>query len=1003
MSIKERTLSLALLLFSSFQLLAQPGSLDFSFGPNDVGNSNGLGFSAETFDQVEMIEVLPDGRSIMGGTFTQYNGTTLGNIVRLTPDGLVDGTFQTGTGHLGALRAIELDPAGGCFIGGALAQYNGSAIGALSRLNEDGSLSASYPAGSGPDGEVRAMLLQPDGKLIIGGNFTTVNGTPRARIARLEADGSLDTTFDPGTGANGQVYTIALQDDGTILIGGAFTEVNGSALNRIARLTPTGALDPTFSIGSGANGTVLGFAIQPDGMILVNGEFTSINGVARSRIARLDATGVLDATFYSVGASGGNILAMTLLQDGKIMVAGSFTTMGGIPRNRIARLGTNGFVDNAFDPGLGVGGWVRVMHELPDGRLLLGGSFNTYAGVWRIKATRISSAGVLDMTFNGGSGASGGVIKMVPQPDGRILLGGTFTHYNGVVRIKVARIHSDGTLDTTFDPGIGPATEGDIVRTVALQSDGKVLVGGSFLTWSGIAHRRLVRLMPNGALDPTFITGAGADSPVMSIATQPDGRILIGGFFTAYNGMAMNRLGRLDANGDIDPTFEVGSGFNSTVRDVVLLADGKLLVSGDFTNYNGNTVGRLVRLNADGGLDETFIAGSGANGMIEDIAVQSDGGILICGQFTTYAGTDRNRVARLLPDGSIDPGFTVGTGPSNLPTGILAAPGGQAYLVGAFTTYNGSPTNSIARLLANGSLDGSFNSGAGTGTSRTPLCLLLQPDGRLLMGGNFVAYDGIGRNYIARLHTLPEVLLQLQVMLGGTYDPVSGSMVDALRAQGLLPVLEGNSANGLVLVGYGGESVQAGMLGVQPGGNNAVDWIQVRFSTAADPGTPVALRNVLVRQDGHAMDLDGSNDIVINGIPPGLYYVSVHHRNHLGASTASPVALSPLPVSVDFTLPTTPTYGTDARSNVNGSMVLWPGDTNSDGAVSYVGANNDRDPILIAVGGVTPTNVISNVYSPLDVNLDGSISYTGTSNDRDIILETIGGVVPTAIRTQQIP
>ena len=101
--------------------------------------------------------------------------------------------------------------------------------------------------------------------------------------------------------------------------------------------------------------------------------------------------------------------------------------------------------------------------------------------------------------------------------------------------------------------------------------------------------------------------------------------------------------------------------------------------------------------------------------------------------------------------------------------------------------------------------------------------------------------------------------------------------------------------------------------------------------------------------------------------------------------------------------PSTATFGTNAQANVNGTMVLWPGDITRDGVVRYTGTGNDRDPVLQAIGGSTPTNVVNTVYSTLDVNLDGAVRYTGSANDRDFILTTVGGTVPTAVRTQQLP
>jgi hypothetical protein len=149
------------------------------------------------------------------------------------------------------------------------------------------------------------------------------------------------------------------------------------------------------------------------------------------------------------------------------------------------------------------------------------------------------------------------------------------------------------------------------------------------------------------------------------------------------------------------------------------------------------------------------------------------------------------------------------------------------------------------------------------------------------------------------------------------------------------------------------------------------------------------------------VDMDG--DEIWCDVPPSSYRVAIHHRNHLGVMTASSIALSSIPTTIDFTDPTTATYGTNAQQNINGTMVLWPGDTDFNGTVRYTGAGNDRDVVLQAIGGTVPTNIVSNVYSPNDVNLDGNIMYTGQNNDRDVILQAIGGTAPTAVRTEQLP
>jgi uncharacterized delta-60 repeat protein len=183
-------------------------------------------------------------------------------------------------------------------------------------------------------------LRQADGKLIIFGNFTSYLGGTRNRIARLNADGTLDATFTPGTGANNAIFTAAFQADGKILIGGVFTSYNGTTRNRIARLNADGSLDATFNPVSGANGTVLAVAIQPDGKIVIGGPFTSYDGVSRIRLARLNANGTLDTTSDSgiVNNFRFGIRRLMLTADNQILVGGSFATYNGVARNSIAKL-----------------------------------------------------------------------------------------------------------------------------------------------------------------------------------------------------------------------------------------------------------------------------------------------------------------------------------------------------------------------------------------------------------------------------------------------------------------------------------------------------------------------------------------------------------------------------------------------------------------------------------------------------------------------------------------
>ena len=196
-----------------------------------------------------------------------------------------------------------------------------------------------FNIGTGADAQVNALVLQPDGKVLVGGAFSDFNGTALNRIARLNADGSVDTSFNPGAGADGDVYALALQPDGKILLGGFFTTVDGTARNHIARLNANGSLDTSFNPGAGADNFVLGLVLQPDGKVLLSGAFSSVDGTIRGQIARLNADGTLDINFDpGTGANGKYTWGLALQPDGKVLLGGGFSDFNGTARGNITRL-----------------------------------------------------------------------------------------------------------------------------------------------------------------------------------------------------------------------------------------------------------------------------------------------------------------------------------------------------------------------------------------------------------------------------------------------------------------------------------------------------------------------------------------------------------------------------------------------------------------------------------------------------------------------------------------
>ena len=206
-----------------------------------------------------------------------------------------------------------------------------------------------------------------------------------------------------------------------------------------------------------------------------------------------------------------------------------------------------------------------------------------------------------------------------------------------------------------------------------------------------------------GEIDPSFLTGvpAGADGTVNTTALQPDGKILIGGQFTTYNGTTVNRIARLNTDGILDTTFTTGTGADNSVNTITIQPDGKILVGGWFTTYNGTTVNGIARLNTDGTLDTTFTAGTGIDNYtsVYTVAIQSDGKILIGGNFTTYNGTTVNYITRLNTDGTLDTTFTSTGTNSDVNTITFQPDGNKAIIGGSFTNYNGSSAAYLARIL----------------------------------------------------------------------------------------------------------------------------------------------------------------------------------------------------------------------------------------------------------------------------------------------------------------
>ena len=360
---------------------------------------------------------------------------------------------------------------------------------------------------------VLATAVQPDGKILLGGNFSAVDGQARGNLARLSADGNVEgpATFNIGAGANADVFALAVQPDGKIVLGGAFTNVNGQTKNRIARLNGNGSVDSSFSAGLSCNAEVQGTVVQSNGSILLVGAFTTVNDASHNRIARVTSSGVLEipASFDTGTGANGIIFAVAVQPDGRIVIGGEFTSLNGQPRNSVARLGANGSVESTatFSPGTGANGVVYGLAVQADGKIVIAGDFMSVNGQPRGRIARLGADGSVEdtATFNTGTGADGLVFCVALQADGKILLGGDFSSIDGQPRNGVARLNADGSLESVATFNIGAGTNGPVAG-VTLQADGKVLIGGAFTSVDGVPRNLFARLANDAAVQSLAAT-----------------------------------------------------------------------------------------------------------------------------------------------------------------------------------------------------------------------------------------------------------------------------------------------------------------------------------------------------------------------------------------------------------------------------------------------------------------------------------------------------------------
>jgi uncharacterized delta-60 repeat protein len=367
-----------------------------------------------------------------------------------------------------------------------------------------------------------------------------------------------------------------------------------------------------------------------------------------------------------------------------------------------------------------------------------------------------AQSSILDISFDPGTGAQNGLVESVlPQPDGKVLISGNFSSFNGdPTRAYIVRLNFDGSIDPSFRAQVGYW-----VRHMALQPNGQIVVGGFFTSIAGKTVNRIARLNPDGSLDASFQSGRGCEGKVVpadptnpfvfQVAVQPDGKILATGNFETYNGSRVMGIVRLNTDGSLDSSFKSGTGLDSWGRSITLLPNAQILLSGWFQNYDNKPANRLVLLNSDGSPQLSFRPFFGDKTAIYHTARSHDGKVIAAGHSINEQGLFLRQVAKLNHDGSFDTSWIGRT--SDKTESILVQEDGRIVVGGYFRTANGVPRKMLARFHPDGSLDDTLQADI----DNFIWTLAPGPHGTAYISGGFNTVDGVSRRGIARIHLIP--------------------------------------------------------------------------------------------------------------------------------------------------------------------------------------------------------------------------------------------------------
>lgn len=831
-------LKCVLLFLGACPMLLTAQTLDPNFRPSPASPVTGIAMQA-------------DGKALVAGWFDSVNGSGIGRLARINPDGSLDAGFNPRfSGPDRWVWAVAVEKDGKIIVGGEFSGMGTVPRSRIGRLLPNGLIDAEFNPGA--DGLVRCLAIQSNGKILLGGDFTTIAGQPRNRIARLNADGSLDSDFNPG--ADDSVNCFAIQPNGQILVGGSFSNLGGAARASLARLNENGTLDSGFS--PGIIGSVTGLALEREGTILVAG--------GTARLSRFNTNGTRDMGFNPSPSA--EVFSVALQSDGKILVGGNFASIGGATRSRIARLETNGSADPTFNVGTLTSSVYSVAIQ-EDGQILMGGDFLSVAGTSRNYLARLqNSASVSELSVEGTSrinwvrsgstplleqvdfslwdgshwsdlgevqnSPDGPSVNGLSLPPGGLVRarGRTGSNYQGMIeRFLVYGTPSLPELEMSVN-GSGPVESGfstlsfelgmdepSSTQVLTLENKGEAAITGLALQISGpgaslfsVGTLNSTTLAPGQSLEVPVIYASQAEglaTPVLNILSNDPVKPLVYVYLTGVKS-------RVDLSFNANLSFGISS--------IASEPSGAILIGGAFTTVSGIPRNRLARLDRAGTVVPAFNPGPDIPpaASVETILAHPNGGVFVGGTFSSLAGQSSPSFGRIGPDGV--PSAPIATEYLGPALGLAMQADGKVLVVGD-QIFLDQPVLAL-RVLADGSLDETFEPLTSV-FHDSKLCVAVQSDGKILLGGAgffpLQRVDSEGRVEVTFDPGIESAVFAValqadgKIVVGGSFTSVGGQFRPSLARlhpdgsldEGFAPIVIGTvrtlaiQADGKILMG----------------------------------------------------------------------------------------------------------------------------------------------------------------------------------------------------------